>query len=279
MQFSKKRVTLLFKYAKGERIHEKNLTVDMTKIISISNHKGGVGKTTSVVNIGAGLNKLGKKVLLIDMDPQENLTLSFGIRNTEYSVYGALKGLYPIKPVSIRENLDLVPATLELSNAETELSAEAGREYLLLEALEPIKNDYDYVLIDCPPSLGLLTINALTASNYVYLPIQAHYLAIKGLAKMNEVTVKIQKRLNKNLSIGGVFITMYDKRKVLHRDVVETVKSYFQEKVFDTKIRENISLAEAPYTGSDVFQYDAKCFGSEDYLQLCKEILQREESI
>lgn len=249
----------------------------MSKVISISNHKGGVGKTTSVVNIGAGLCNMGKNVLLIDMDPQENLTLSYGVRGAEHTVYGALKGYHGLKPITLRENLSIIPATLDLSGAEIELSAEAGREYILSEVLEPIRDFYDYILIDCPPSLGLLTVNALTASDMVYLPIQAHYLAIKGLAKMNEVIDKIRKRLNRKLRIGGVFVTLYDKRKVLCRDVVETVKSYFQEKVFETKIRDNISLAEAPYTGKDIFEYNPKCYGAEDYKALCKEIIEREE--
>lgn len=248
----------------------------MGKVISMCNHKGGVGKTTSVVNIGAGLSNLGKKILVIDMDPQENLTLSLGVRSPQKTVYGALKGEYDLEPIPIVENLDLIPSTLDLSGAEVELSAEAGREYLLDELLEPLRGKYDYVIIDCPPSLGLLTVNALTASDEVFLPIQSHYLAIKGLAKMNEVIMKIKKRLNKKLEIGGVFITLYDKRKVLHRDVVETVQNFFREKVFETKIRENISLAEAPYTGKDIFQYNAKCYGSEDYAELCLEILRRE---
>ncbi len=249
----------------------------MNKIISISNHKGGVGKTTSAVNIGAGLNMLGKNVLLVDMDPQENLSLSFGIRTAEKNIYGALKGEYALNPLEIKENLSLIPATLDLSGAEIELSAEAGREYIFSELIEPIKNRYDYIIIDCPPSLGLLTVNALSASDEVMLPIQAHYLAIKGLAKMNEVVSKIKRRLNRKLEIGGVFITLFDKRKVLHRDVVETVKSYFQEKVFDTRIRDNISLAEAPYTGKDIFEYNPKSYGAIDYMNLCKEIINREK--
>jgi chromosome partitioning protein len=251
----------------------------MAKVISITNHKGGVGKTTSVVNIGAGLHNLGKRILLVDLDPQENLTLSVGLRNMDINIYGALKGDYKAKPITLKENFAILPSTLDLSGAEVELSAEAGREYILSEILDPIKHLYDYILIDCPPSLGLLTVNALTASNEAFIPIQAHYLAIKGLSKMNEVIEKIRKRLNKELQIGGVFITMFDKRKVLCRDVVETVKSFFQDKVYETRIRENISLAEAPYTGKDIFEYNPKCFGAEDYASLCLEFLEREKKL
>jgi chromosome partitioning protein len=247
----------------------------MGMVISVSNHKGGVGKTTSVVNIGAGLSNAGKKVLLVDMDPQENLTLSLGVRMPEYTIYNALKGEHKLVPIKISDRMDLIASTLDLSGAEMELSGEAGREYILDELIEPLRNQYDYIIIDCPPSLGLLTINALTASDEVFLPIQSHYLAIKGLAKMNEVVQKVKKRLNKKLEIGGVFITLYDKRKVLHRDVVETVKNYFRDKVFKTKIRDNISLAEAPYTGQDIFKYSSKSYGSEDYEKLCQEILER----
>jgi len=247
----------------------------MGRTISFSNHKGGVGKTTSVVNIGAGLANLNKKVLLIDLDPQANLTLSFGITKPEVTIYEVLKGEAEIKPINIYNNLDLVASTLDLSGAEMELSSEAGREYILDEAITNFKNLYDFIIIDCPPSLGLLTTNALTTSDEVFIPIQSHYLAIKGLAKIVEVINKIKKRLNKKIEITGVFITQYDKRKILHRDVVETVKTYFQDKVYETKIRDNISLAEAPSQGLDIFRYSPNSTGAEDYENLCKEILKR----
>jgi chromosome partitioning protein len=248
----------------------------MGKTIALSNHKGGVGKTTSVVNIGAGLANLGKKVLLVDLDPQANLTLCFGITKPETNIYEAMKTEGTAIPIKIYENLDIIPSTLDLSAAETEFSAEAGREYLLEERLAPLKANYDFIFIDCPPSLGLLTINALTTADEVYIPLQAHFLAIKGLTKIIEVINKIKKRINNKIEITGVFITQYDRRKILHRDVEETVITYFHEKVFDTKIRENIALAEAPSAGLDIFRYNAECFGSEDYLKLCKEILERQ---
>lgn len=246
-----------------------------TSIIAISNHKGGVGKTTSTVNIGAGLALTGHKVLLIDMDPQSNMTQSYGISKSDVSVYEVLKGEAEASTVEVFPNLDILPSSLDLSGAEMELINEAGREYLLKDAIAGIKDKYDYILIDCPPSLGLLTINALTAATEVYIPLQAHYLAIKGLTKIIEVIGKVKKRLNKDVEITGVFVTQFDKRKVLHRDVVETIYTYFQEKLFDTRIRDNIALAEAPSQGMDIFHYDNTCKGAEDYKNLVQEIMDR----
>jgi chromosome partitioning protein len=245
----------------------------MSKVISISNHKGGVGKTTSTINIGAGLNKLGKKILLIDLDAQANLSQSLGLVNQDKTIYGALKGEYNLQPIEIVKGLDVIPSTLDLSGAEVELSGEAGREYILRELIEPIRGSYDYILIDSPPSLGLLTINSFTASDEIYIPLQAQYLALQGLAKLVEVIDKIKKRLNKELKIGGVFITQYDSRKVLNRDVVATIQAHFKDEVFSTKIRDNIALAEAPTQGVDIFRYNPKSYGAEDYLALCREVL------
>jgi chromosome partitioning protein len=248
----------------------------MSKIISISNHKGGVGKTTSVVNIGAGLNKIlpkGKnKILLVDLDPQANLTQSLGIVNPNRTIYGALRGEYKLEPIEILPGLDLIASTLDLSGAEVELSGEAGREYILKELLDPLRKSYNWILIDTPPSLGLLTINSFVASDEIFIPLQAQYLALQGLAKLTEVIEKIKKRLNKGLRLGGVFITQYDSRKVLNRDVVETIKEHFKDKVFKTKIRDNVALAEAPVKGLDIYRYDPKSYGAEDYKALCKEI-------
>jgi chromosome partitioning protein len=245
----------------------------MSKVISISNHKGGVGKTTSAINIGAGLNKLGKKILLIDLDPQANLSQSLGLINQDRNIYGALRGEYSLQPLEILKGLDVIPSTLDLSGAEIEMSGEAGREYILRELLEPIRGSYDYILIDSPPSLGLLTINSFTASDEIYIPLQAQYLALQGLTKLVEVIDKIKKRLNKDLKIGGVIVTQYDSRKVLNRDVVATIQAHFKDEVFNTKIRDNIALAEAPTQGVDIFRYNPKSYGAEDYLALCREVL------
>jgi chromosome partitioning protein len=247
----------------------------MTKVISISNHKGGVGKTTSAINIGVGLNKLGKNVLLIDLDPQANLSQSLGLVNEDFNIYGALKGDYPLKPSEVSKGLFLIPSTLDLSGAEIEMSGEAGREYILREILEPIKSFYDYIIIDNPPSLGLLTINAFTASDLIFIPLQAEYLALQGLAKLMEIIEKIKKRLNKDLEVGGVIITQYDNRKVLNRDVVETITKHFKELVFNSKIRDTVALAEAPARKLDIFSYNPKSHGAEDYFALCTEILEK----
>lgn len=247
----------------------------MGKVLSISNHKGGVGKTTSAINIGAGLNMLGKKVLLIDLDPQANLSQSLGLINQEKTIYGALKGEYKLQPVSVLKGLDVIPSTLDLSGAEIELSSEPGREYILKELIEYVRSSYDYIIIDSPPSLGLLTINSFTAADEIIIPLQAQFLAMQGLAKLVEVVEKIKSRLNKGLKIGGVFITQYDGRKVLNRDVVETINAHFKSEVFKTKIRDNISLAEAPAQGMDIFRYNAKSNGAEDYMDLAKEIIKQ----
>lgn len=248
---------------------------NMNKIISISNHKGGVGKTTSVVNIGAGLNKLGKKVLLIDLDAQANLSQSLGLTNQAKNIYTAIRGEHTLEPIQVLKDFDVVPSTLDLSGAEIELSNEAGREFILQELIMPIKKSYDYILIDCPPSLGLLTINSFTASDEVFIPLQAEFLAMQGLSKLVEIIEKIKKRLNKNLKIGGVFITQYDNRKVLNRDVLATIQEHFKDNIFKTQIRDNVALAEAPAQGLDIFRYNAKSYGAEDYLALCKEIIKR----
>ena len=247
----------------------------MSKVISLSNHKGGVGKTTSAINIGAGLNLLGKTVLLIDLDPQANLSQSMGITEPEQTIYGALRGKYPLEPLSIRKGLDFIPSTLDLSGAEIELSAEPGREFILRGLIEPLREKYDYILIDTPPSLGLLTINAFTASDQVYIPLQAQYLALQGLAKLSEVIQKIKARINPGITLSGVIITQYDSRKILNRDVQQTIRSHFGEAVFSTVIRDNIALAEAPSQGLDIFSYSPKSYGAEDYLSLCKEILKK----
>jgi len=245
------------------------------KVISISNHKGGVGKTTSAINIGAGLNLLKKKVLLIDLDPQANLTQSLGLINEAINIYGALRGEYKLQPIEILKGLDVIPSTLDLSGAEVELSSEPGREYILKELIEPLRASYDFIIIDSPPSLGLLTINSFTASDEILIPLQAQYLALQGLAKLVEVVDKIKQRLNKGLKVGGVFITQYDSRKVLNRDVVDTIQAHFKDEVFKTKVRDNIALAEAPSQGLDIFRYSSKSNGAEDYLALSKEVLKR----
>lgn len=251
----------------------------MGVIISLLNHKGGVGKTTSAINIGAGLAELGKSALLIDLDPQANLTLSLGLPRSPNTIYQALRGEAPLMPVNVKERLDVVIATLDLSGAEMELINEAGREFILRELLEPVRLKYDYIIIDCPPSLGLLTLNALTSSDMVIIPLQTEFLAMQGLAKIKQVIQKVKLRLNKKLTIGGVVATMYDNRKVLNRDVVETIQKYFGELVFKTYIRDNVALAEAPAQRKDIFAYNRNSAGAEDYLALCQELENRVEAL
>lgn len=246
----------------------------MSRIIAVANHKGGVGKTTTTMNVGAGLVELGKRVLLVDLDPQANLTQSLNVDAEKYNTYTLIKGNGVI-PVEVRQNLYIIPSVLDLSGAEIEMVGETGREYILRENLAEYAKSFDYVLIDCPPSLGLLTVNALTASDSVILPLQSQFLAIQGLTKLWEVIEKIKKRLNKNLSVMGIVITQFDSRKILHKNVVDMIRGKYDGLVFNTMIRDNITLAESPVNGVDVFTYDDKCYGSIDYLNLCREVLER----
>lgn len=248
----------------------------MGRVISIGNHKGGVGKTTSVINIGAGLSKLGNKVLLIDLDPQANLTQSLGQPEQDQNIYGAIKGEYSLPILEINKRLFLVPSTLDLSDAELELSKRESWQYILRDLIKPYKGQYDYILIDTPPSLGLLTVNALTASQELIVPLQAQYLALRGIAKILDIVNMTNQELNKSLILSGVFITQYDKRKVLHREVDKAIREHFKDKAYKTKIRDNIALAEAPSRGVDIFTYQPKSHGAQDYLKLSREINKQE---
>ena len=247
-------------------------------VVSLLNHKGGVGKTTSAINIGAGLVELGKRVLLIDLDPQANLTISLGIPRQRSTIYEALRGESELVAYTHKPNLDIVTSSLDLSGAEMELINEAGREFILRELLGQVVDDYDYILIDCPPSLGLLTLNALTSSRYVLIPLQTEFLAVQGLAKIKQVIDKVRFRLNKQVEMAGVIATMYDSRRVLNRDVVDTIHKYFGDKVFKTYVRDNVALAEAPAQRKDIFEYSPKSSGAQDYLDLSREFLDRVEN-
>jgi chromosome partitioning protein len=249
----------------------------MATVLSLLNHKGGVGKTTSAINIGAGLVELGQRVLLVDLDPQANLTLSLGIPRQPVTIYESMMGESDLSPYEVKPGFDVVTSSLDLSSAEMELVNEAGREFILRELFAGVDDDYDFIIIDCPPSLGLLTLNALTSSQQVIIPLQTEFLALQGLAKIKQVIQKVKLRLNKELHISGVLATMYDQRKVLNRDVVDTIKKYFGPLVFDTHIRNNVSLAEAPSQGQDIFTYSKSSNGAKDYLKVCKEILDRTE--
>ncbi len=254
---------------------------DSCRIIAIVNHKGGVGKTTTTINLGTALAKLKKKVLLIDMDPGAHATYGLGIlaHRRERTVYDLMRGRAPVDEIKVeialdQENLDLIPASIELAEAEVQLSGLPGREFLLKEALDEVRS-YDYIFIDCPPSLAVLTLNAMVAAKEVFIPLQTEYLAMQGLGKLLETVKIVKHRLNRDLEITGVLATRYDKRKILNREVVNRIKEHFGDKVFDVQIRENISLAESPSHGLTIFEYFPGSYGAEDYMALAKEVLNR----
>ena len=248
----------------------------MGRMIAIGNQKGGVGKTTTTVNLGAALAFQGKKVLIIDMDSQGNATSGLGIERADVkqSVYEVLvdqiEAAGAILPTS-RENLWILPSTLQLAGAEIELATADHRESRLKQAIEPIKADYDYILVDCPPSLGQLSLNAFTASDTILIPVQCEYYALEGLSQLLNTIRLVQRTYNKNFRIEGVLLTMLDARTNLGYEVVEEVRKYFQEKVYQTIITRNVRLSEAPSYGQSVIDYDPKSRGAEMYMDLAKE--------
>ena len=247
----------------------------MARIIAIANHKGGVGKTTSVANIGAALAMRGKRTLLIDLDAQQNLTFSFLKEEAEISVYDAMLGKAALPILRIKENLYLTPSSIDLARAELDLNAKIAREGILKKLLAGVADNYDYILLDCPPSLGTITYNALVAANDLYITLTAEALPYKGLTMLEEVVEEI-KSLNKELSISGVLITRYNNRN-LNALVEEQIRERYGSKVFDTKIRENIAVAEAPLEGVDIFEYAPDSNGAKDYGSLSEEIISRYE--
>ncbi|HBZ11042.1 MAG TPA: ParA family protein [Bacillus bacterium] len=249
----------------------------MGKIISIANQKGGVGKTTTSINLGACLAYIGKKVLIVDIDPQGNATSGAGIDKGDVNecVYDVLVDDTDIKKViqeTAVENLSVVPSTIQLAGAEIELVPTISREVRLKRALDEVKDQYDFILIDCPPSLGLLTINALTASDSVLIPVQCEYYALEGLSQLLNTVRLVQKHLNQDLMIEGVLLTMLDARTNLGLQVIQEVKKYFQNKVYQTVIPRNIRLSEAPSHGQPIIIYDPRSRGAEVYLELAKEV-------
>ncbi|GEN50127.1 ParA family protein [Alkalibacterium pelagium] len=250
----------------------------MAQIIAVANQKGGVGKTTTTVNLGASLAYAGKKVLLIDMDAQGNATSGLGVRKGEVDkdIYDVLINEEPLEDVilsSSRDNLSMVPATIQLAGAEVELTSLMARETRLKRAVETVEDQYDYILIDCPPSLGHLTINAFTASDSVLIPVQCEYYALEGLSQLLNTVRLVQKHFNKDLKVEGVLLTMLDARTNLGFEVVNEVKKYFREKVYQTIIPRNIRLSEAPSYGLSIIDYDLKSKGAEVYQELAKEVL------
>jgi chromosome partitioning protein len=245
------------------------------RIISICNQKGGVGKTTTAVNLAAGLNLLKQKVLLIDMDPQANSTTHLGVRpdDAELTTYNAImNGGAENYILEIKDGFSLVPSSIDLSRAEIELVSMHGREFMLKHAINNISG-FDFVLIDCPPSLGLMTVNSLVASTEVFIIIQAEYFAIKGVQKFLDTVDVVKRMLKSNIEITGILITMYDVRRKLTFEVSSSIKDFFKKKVFKSFIRENVSLAEAPIKGVDIFRYEPKSHGAQDYYRLAKEVI------
>ncbi|AIF67253.1 MULTISPECIES: ParA family protein [Terribacillus] len=250
----------------------------MGKVIAIANQKGGVGKTTSSVNLSACLAFLGNKVLLVDIDPQGNATSGVGVNkaDVENCVYNVLVEDMEAEKVLVStavDNLDVIPATIQLAGAEIELVPTISREVRLKKAIDSVKDNYDYVIIDCPPSLGLLTLNSLTAADTVLIPVQCEYYALEGLSQLLNTIRLVQKHLNKHLMIEGVLLTMLDARTNLGIQVIEEVKKYFQDKVYQSIIPRNVRLGEAPSYGQPIIIYDPKSRGAEVYLDLAKEVM------
>lgn len=245
----------------------------MARIIAFSNQKGGVGKTTSAVNIGAYFASKNKKVLLIDLDPQANMTKALGVENPEVTIYGVLIGEQRLAAVTVTENMALVPCAYGMSGFERIKGGELDNEYLLKELLEPLKVKFDYILLDCPPALGLITINALAAADEVLIPLEAQIFGVDGLNKVLEIVERVRKRINPALQIGGIFFTRYNNRKILAKDTAEDLRDLLKGKVLKTTIRENVALQEAPSLGQDIFTYAPRSHGAKDYAKLGEEIL------
>ena len=254
--------------------------VGQTKGMAIINQKGGVGKSTTAINLSAALGELGKQVLLVDLDPQGNSSSGLGIEKSQVHncVYDVLLNDVAIEDViipDVGEGLDLVPATINLAGAEVELVSEMARENRLKDAVGGLRGKYDYVFIDCPPSLGLLTVNALVAADKLLIPIQCEFYALEGVTKLLDSMKRVKTRLNPTLDIFGVLLTMYDGRTTLSRQVVEEVRSYFGKTVFTTLIPRTVKLSEAPSFGQPITQYDPSGKGAQSYVNLAKEVVQR----
>lgn len=256
----------------------------MGRVISIANQKGGVGKTTTAINLSACLAEAGQKVLIVDFDPQGNATSGLGIEieDSDKTVYELLIGDGEMKECiieEIQENLALLPSDMNLAGAEIELLEVENKEYLLKNYLEEVKDNYDFIIIDCPPSLNLLTINALTASNTVLVPIQCEYYALEGLTQVLQTISLVKKKLNPSLELEGVVFTMYDARTNLSVQVVENVKSNLNQNIYNTIIPRNVRLAEAPSHGMSINLYDSRSTGAESYRLLAAEVISRGEEV
>lgn len=254
--------------------------VGQTKIIAIINQKGGVGKSTTAINLGAALGEMGKQVLLVDLDPQGNCSSGLGVEKSliQQCIYDVLLNDVPLEEViipDIAEGLDIAPATINLAGAEVELVSEMARENRLKDAVGGMRGKYDFILIDCPPSLGLLTVNALVAADKLLIPIQCEFYALEGVTKLLESMKRVKSRLNPTLDIYGILLTMYDSRTTLSKQVVDEVREYFGRLVFSTPIPRTVKLSEAPSFGQPITQYDPKGRGALSYIELAKEVIAR----
>ena len=254
----------------------------MTKILALANQKGGVGKTTTAINLGASVAACERRVLLVDLDPQANATSGIGILDPERSMYDVLIEKMPLADIILPTEIPtlfVAPGSVDLVAAEVELREAIGREYYLKRVLDPVARDYDYVFIDLPPSLGLLTVNGLTAANSVLVPLQTEYFALEGVSQLLATIERVQGAVNPGLEIEGIVLTMYDDRMNLTRQVAEEVRTHFGDKVYRTVIPRNIRLSEAPSFGKPIILYDIRSRGSEAYVSLAREFIQRAENV
>ncbi len=244
------------------------------RTISFSNNKGGVGKTTSVLNIGAGLARAGKRVLLIDLDPQMNLSQGLGVPSSDRSIYEAMSGKCRLTPVEVSENLFIVPSSPDLSRIESEFITRIGGQVRLRKLLSDVEG-FDVCLIDCPPSLGLLTTNSFSCSDDVIIPLTPQFFSVQGIVKLSQTIDEVRETLNPNLKLSGILLTLFNKQKIVHRDIAQTIENMFGDLLFRTRIRSSVAIEEAPHQGLDIFRYDPKSNGATDYQEVVDEFLLR----